>query len=676
LTAGGVDNDRRYTNGRRCPICGGRDGDPRGAERRCFGFLSRDGAFAHCSREEHAGSITKSEKSDTYGHRLVGSCACGSTHGDSDPPRSHTIVATYDYHDEDGKLLYQVVRFDPKDFRQRRRDAEHPDRWIWKLGDVRRVLYRLDRVLEADPDATIYVVEGEKDVHAFESLGLVATCNPQGAGKWASVTECAKVALRGRRITIIADKDEKGRKHAAEVASRLRDIAGEVRIFESPIGKDAADWVAAGATADDVELACANESPARFDESAGSERDNQPDEQHNLAEQHSKDSRPDASRPVPTRRRWWCAPELPAEILRYADVPWVSLTLGGEELVRVRHGGTVVVMGGSGSGKSSLVSGLLVEHAANVGPAIALSIELPADEMAGRIVGMRCDASWEEALRGLVRREFMEDALNLPRLWIIDRDNATLSTLEAAIEAAREEYANQPILVAVDYAQLVESKERDIRQQVADVFKQIDRLLRRQRVVGIAVSQMSRAAARLARDGERIGADAADGGAESAAIERFATFTLTIGAASEERSDGSRAVELSVGKGRMFGGDRVIPMTSWGRSGRWRVAGTAQVAAEVRDLRDTERAARYQQSLEHALLGAAMKAPAPVVREELAEMVQGKAKAKRSAIACLIGRGDLVEIAQRRPRSRSWLVWTPERAVGAELKLVRDMEDS
>src|SRR5262245_43639267 len=30
------------------------------------------------------------------------------------------IVATYDYGDETGKLLFQVVRFDPKDFRQRR----------------------------------------------------------------------------------------------------------------------------------------------------------------------------------------------------------------------------------------------------------------------------------------------------------------------------------------------------------------------------------------------------------------------------------------------------------------------------------------------------------------------------------------------------------------------------
>src|SRR5437667_12620177 len=34
--------------------------------------------------------------------------------------KTKTIVETYDYHDEAGKLLYQVVRYEPKDFKQRR----------------------------------------------------------------------------------------------------------------------------------------------------------------------------------------------------------------------------------------------------------------------------------------------------------------------------------------------------------------------------------------------------------------------------------------------------------------------------------------------------------------------------------------------------------------------------
>src|SRR5262249_11945638 len=72
-----------------------------------------------------------------------------------------TIVQTYDYRDEAGGLLFQVVRFDPKNFRQRRPDGEGD--WTWNLGDVRRVLYRLPDIAGAPPDQAVFVVEGEKD---------------------------------------------------------------------------------------------------------------------------------------------------------------------------------------------------------------------------------------------------------------------------------------------------------------------------------------------------------------------------------------------------------------------------------------------------------------------------------------------------------------------------------
>src|SRR5215471_19110752 len=51
------------------------------------------------------------------------------------------IVAEYDYRDEKGELLFQVVRYQPKDFRQRRPDGSGG--WIWKLNGTRRVLSRL-----------------------------------------------------------------------------------------------------------------------------------------------------------------------------------------------------------------------------------------------------------------------------------------------------------------------------------------------------------------------------------------------------------------------------------------------------------------------------------------------------------------------------------------------------
>jgi hypothetical protein len=64
------------------------------------------------------------------------------------------VVATYDYRDEAGTLLYQVLRYDkPKSFRQRRPDGAVG--WRWDVKDARRVLYRLPELLSADPDQAL-----------------------------------------------------------------------------------------------------------------------------------------------------------------------------------------------------------------------------------------------------------------------------------------------------------------------------------------------------------------------------------------------------------------------------------------------------------------------------------------------------------------------------------------
>src|SRR6266436_5508784 len=85
------------------------------------------------------------------------------------------IVATYDYTDEHGDLLYQVVRYQPKDFKQRRPDG--CGGWIWRKS-ARHVLYHLPEVLEAP---IVFVAEGEKDVETLRSHGFVATTTAGGA---------------------------------------------------------------------------------------------------------------------------------------------------------------------------------------------------------------------------------------------------------------------------------------------------------------------------------------------------------------------------------------------------------------------------------------------------------------------------------------------------------------
>src|SRR5262249_1575088 len=92
-------------------------------------------------------------------------------------------AAYYDYTDEAGSVLFQVVRFEPKTFRQRRPDGHGG--WVWNLDGVRLVPYRLPELIAALANNNpIFIVEGEKDVDRLWSLNIPATCNPQGAGKW------------------------------------------------------------------------------------------------------------------------------------------------------------------------------------------------------------------------------------------------------------------------------------------------------------------------------------------------------------------------------------------------------------------------------------------------------------------------------------------------------------
>jgi 5S rRNA maturation endonuclease (ribonuclease M5) len=160
--------------------------------------------------------------------------------------------ATYDYQDEAGTLLYQVVRLEPKGFFQRRPNGGGG--WHARLGDIRRVPYRIQQLIAAPKTETVYVVEGEKDVENLGRLGLLATTCPQGAGKWGKLDPAAvKLAFESRPVVVLPDNDDPGRKHAAEVAASLLSIAASVNVLELAGLKDkgdVSDWLAAGGTKD------------------------------------------------------------------------------------------------------------------------------------------------------------------------------------------------------------------------------------------------------------------------------------------------------------------------------------------------------------------------------------------------------------------------------------------
>ena len=162
----------------------------------------------------------------------------------TDQPQS-----VYDYVDENGNLLYQVVRFPLKRFTQR---SLQNGQWVWSMKDVRKVLYRLDRLVwyrEHAPDAPIYIVGGEKDADNIMERGLMATTNVGGEGKWlASYPKYFKDA----DVIIVADKDEVGMKHALDVYGSLVHpdprftIVRSAKIVQAKEGKDVTDHLNAG----------------------------------------------------------------------------------------------------------------------------------------------------------------------------------------------------------------------------------------------------------------------------------------------------------------------------------------------------------------------------------------------------------------------------------------------
>lgn len=180
------------------------------------------------------------------------------------------IVAEYDYRDEDGRLLFQVIKTNPKGFYQRRKVGETA--WAYSLGagsysirdgvykpcapgtagerilpECRRVLYRLPELLASRPSDPVILVEGEKDAEALRKLGFTATCNPQGAGKW---LPSFNAMLANRKVMVIPDNDPAGRDHAVTVVGNLF-IEGlrTIRVHqwepgELPEKGDISDWLA------------------------------------------------------------------------------------------------------------------------------------------------------------------------------------------------------------------------------------------------------------------------------------------------------------------------------------------------------------------------------------------------------------------------------------------------
>ncbi|NVJ98364.1 MAG: AAA family ATPase [Alphaproteobacteria bacterium] len=174
-------------------------------------------------------------------------------HGNERLPRKAKLQE-YIYQNWEGQPVLKVTRQDKEDGGKTFSQARYEKgQWVSGTSGIEMPPYRLPQVLAAIKDGeAIYVVEGEKCVHALEQLGLVATCNAGGARKW---HDHHAQHLKGAKVVIFPDNDKAGEDHAKQVANSVLRIANGVKIVQLPNlprKGDVADWIAAGATRADL----------------------------------------------------------------------------------------------------------------------------------------------------------------------------------------------------------------------------------------------------------------------------------------------------------------------------------------------------------------------------------------------------------------------------------------
>ena len=245
----------------------------------CFGCQKGGDVFEFVSELEGIGTFaeTVARVAELIGHtngspvRPVAqvqraTVATGDSSTDEPEERRGEITAVYAYTDEAGALLYEVCRVEPgrhgkrKDFLQRMPDGNGG--FTWKQSP-KKVLYHLPEVLAAEE---VWLVEGEKDVETLRALGLTATTNSGGAAaKW--LPEYT-TALAGRRVVLIPDRDEPGKKRADIIERALANFSDVTRLELPDVEKakakwadpnvaecvkDVTDWIEAGRTVGDLQ---------------------------------------------------------------------------------------------------------------------------------------------------------------------------------------------------------------------------------------------------------------------------------------------------------------------------------------------------------------------------------------------------------------------------------------
>ena len=261
-----MDSRRRFRPEQPCPVCGGHADLHQGEGRRCYGFISDDGLYAHCTRDEYAGDLDRNGNSDTYAHHLEGGCHCGKVHGivpgvSQDAPSVHSYRdrrlgqpdQLWAYRHAGGEVAGYAARWDrPDGGREFGSLILGGERWRAKDIPRPRPLYNLPELWKRS-DAPVLVVEGERTSDAARDLlPSYVPVTSMGGPKAPRLSDWKP--LKGRDVVVWPDNDSEGRRYAQVVEGLVKRAgASTARIVQLPEGLPAR-WDLADTIPEDVDV--------------------------------------------------------------------------------------------------------------------------------------------------------------------------------------------------------------------------------------------------------------------------------------------------------------------------------------------------------------------------------------------------------------------------------------
>lgn len=366
-------------------------------------------------------------------------------------------VTVYPYHDRFGNEVFQVVRYQPKTFRQRR---VLNGKTTWDMNGVERVLYHLPEIQKSQ---TVWIVEGEKDADNLRKVGFVATCNCGGAGKWLdSYSEC----LIGKDVIICGDNDEPGKKHVELVFDSIGGKVKSAKLIKLPPPyKDVSDLIIS--------------------------KENAREELQQIV--NNADSYVGGVR-MPVYTMIEIEPRY-REYVRSLSSSVLDLSKWLPSFKAVRPmvpGEVILVVADTGVGKTAILQN--IARVAQPIPTIMFEMELPETLMYERFVSSitRMEGPQiEQAYRESDETLEYELKQRYPNLLICPESKLTLEKIERYINKSELKLGVKPKLALIDYAQLLGGN-GDRRERISDSAEGLKVIAKETNTVIVVSSQITR----------------------------------------------------------------------------------------------------------------------------------------------------------------------------------------